>query len=289
MKFSEILNLEFNSPLARKVLSLYYKPNRYYKIPFGALKGFEIWYDRTINYHAVLGVWEKNNFSVMEKLFNHFRSTKKPMVIFDIGANIGLFTLFFNRYTDNASIVAFEAVEETTEALKTNLNRNNVTNVTIKVCAVSDQDGEVTFFVGHHHKSSLLKDWASDHGATQTAETRVPAIRIDTYSASPDGHAPDFIKIDVEGAADRVLAGARDTFRNKRPIVMIESHNPVEDKAISQVLIAFGYDAYRINDRKWVRNKQGNYQDRNGVWGTMILLPNERRKEFTEIFGNPID
>ncbi len=60
--------LDFNSAFIRAVLGRYYKPGGFYTIPFGAMRGIRLWYDRSINYHAILGLWEKDNFSVLKKV-----------------------------------------------------------------------------------------------------------------------------------------------------------------------------------------------------------------------------
>ncbi|MEX1239400.1 MAG: FkbM family methyltransferase [Cyclobacteriaceae bacterium] len=282
MGLSKILNLEFNSAFLRYVLSRYYKPGRFYKIPFGELRGFRIWYDRTINYHAVLGIWEKSNFAVVSKLFSHLAKEHRSLVVYDIGANIGLFTLFFSKFKPSVRIVAFEAVEETVAALKTNLHRNSIHDVVIENRAVSSADGTVSFFVGHHHKSSLVKNWASDEGKREAREIKVPSIRIDSYVQANPTLKPDFIKIDVEGGADKVLEGVGKVFETFRPLVMIESHNAIEDNAIIQMLAKFDYDAFRINNRRWVKNKIVNYKDPGGVWGNMILIPVERSSQCSQ-------
>lgn len=282
MGLSKILNFEFNSAFLRYVLSGFYKPGRFYNIPFGALRGFRIWYDRTINYHAVLGIWEKNNFAVLSKLFSYLTRDDRSLVVYDIGANIGLFTLFFSKYKPSVRIVAFEAVDGTVAALKTNLHRNSIHDVVVENRAVSSEDGTVSFFVGHHHKSSLVENWASDEGKREAREIKVPSIRIDSYVESNPSLKPDFIKIDVEGGADKVLEGAGEVFEAIRPMVMIESHNAIEDNAIIQILTKYDYDAFRINTRRWVKNKSMNYKDPEGVWGNMILIPRERSSQCSE-------
>lgn len=280
--FSKVVNLDFNSSVLRYWLSLYYKPGRFYKIPLGHLRGFRIWYDRTINYHAVLGIWEKSNFAVLNRIFPLMIKDKNPLVVYDIGANIGLFTIFFSKFYPQVKIVAFEAVPDTVASLQRNLLINSITDIGIRSKAVSSHDGEVSFFVGHHHKSSLSKDWASDRGATEIQEIKVPAVRLDSFVEEEPGLRPDFIKIDVEGAADQVLAGARSVMGSLRPVVLIESHNAIEDSAIIGILKTFDYEAYRINNREWVKDKTMNYKSREGVWGTLLLFPSERTLRFKD-------
>jgi hypothetical protein len=41
------------------------------------------------------------------------------------------------------------------------------------------------------------------------------------------------------------------------------------------------YEAFRVDNRKWVVHKNKNYKDREGVWGTMFLVPGELKNEFS--------
>jgi FkbM family methyltransferase len=281
---SKFWNLEFNSPLFRYILSFYYKPGRFYRIPFGPLKGIRIWYDRSVNYHAMLGLWERTNFLFLEKILVHLvRKRNKKLVVFDIGANIGLFSLFLRQFKENVSGVAFEPVPETFKVLTGNFERNLIDNVTPLPRAVGNYQGEVTFFVGHHHKSSLVRDWASDHGTTEINEIKVMSVTIDKMVENDSEKAPDIIKIDVEGGGDKVLKGAYHTLKTKRPILLFESHIPGEDHEVIHVLNEFDYKAFRLDTCQWVKNSKGDYKDRDGVWGTMLLFPEEKMSEFSTV------
>jgi FkbM family methyltransferase len=278
--FRKLYNLDFNSSLIRFILSLFYRPGKYYRIPFGALKGIAIWYDRNINFHAVLGIWEKENFSALEKILPNLIGGDKVIHAYDIGANIGLYSLFLARYSSRIKVIAFEPVQETVINLEKNLKKNNLAEIQLVVKAVGNIDGEVKFYLGHHHKSSLEKDWTSDRGTKQVREVRVPSLKIDSFVAENPEESPDFIKIDVEGGGGKVLDGARHVLQTKRPVILIESHAAYEDQAIVKMLDEFSYQAYRINNSKWVSHPGNDYTDPEGVWGTMILFPAEKSADF---------
>jgi FkbM family methyltransferase len=280
---TKILRLEFNSGILRYLLSLYYKPNRYYRIPFGHLKGLKMWYDRSINYHAILGLWEQSNFNLLDNVVRRLLKDKDSLTVHDVGANIGLFSLFFTKYSSRIKVVAFEAAPETTKKLEKNVTANEATNIKIVQQAVSDENGTVDFFLAHHHKSSLLYSWASDQGNTHVEKVSVPAITLDAYVERNDNCIPDLIKIDVEGGGASVLAGARQIIAAGRPIILFESHLPVEDDAVIDLLKTLRYKAYRISNSEWVINQTANYREPDGVWGTMLLIPFEKNPMFNDI------
>ena len=275
LNLRKLYNLDFNSAFIRALLGFYYRPGKFYRIPFGTLRGMWLWYDRSINYHAMLGVWERSNFSALDKILAKLVDKGTFVNAWDIGANIGLYSLFFARFSPKIKVHAFEPVMETLELFRKNIARNQLTNIEVVEKAAAATEGNVTFFIGHHHKSSLEKDWTSDHGTTQVQEVTVPSTTIDSFVNQFPNSKPDIIKIDVEGAGRYVFAGAENTLRTLRPIILIESHAPYEDLAIVEMLTTFRYKAFRINDSKWIRKPGNDYKDPEGVWGTMLLFPEE--------------
>ena len=67
MENMEKLNLrklqyfKFNSALLRNILSLRFRKDHFYRIPFGAISGSKLYYRKDINFHAMMGVWEKES------------------------------------------------------------------------------------------------------------------------------------------------------------------------------------------------------------------------------------
>jgi FkbM family methyltransferase len=55
---------------------------------------------------------------------------------------------------------------------------------------------------------------------------------------------PDFVKIDVEGAEDRVIAGASETLRRCSPLIMAENSYPERVRA---ALASFGYAPFNFD------------------------------------------
>lgn len=130
-------------------------------------------------------------------------------VIFDVGANFGAFVIPIARLGPDARIFAFEPNPTTAAALRQNLHRNGVTNVTIIEAAVSDKDGEVIF--------SDSTDPATNHIlADGTKGVRVKSRSLFSVMEEFDIGDIDFMKIDVEGAELSVLEGASGLFREGR-------------------------------------------------------------------------
>ena len=282
MNIKSLFSLEFNSPFLRKVLSLKYKEDQFYKLPFGRLKGTKLYYRKDVNFHAMLGLWEKESLEILIRLFALFSMSNKKLTIADVGGNIGYYSIFFSRYlSESTEIFSFEPSSSILPVLRKNIMINNISNVKVLDLACADHVGNEEFFIGaHHHQSSLVAQWA-DNNTTGT-KTVVPTVTLDYFFSKFNQHRfPDLIKMDIEGGGVYALKGCDQCIIEKRPFIIIESHTPDEDNAIIEVLQKYKYEAFRVNTGKWVKFTNRNYADPDGVWGTMLLLPAEQKIHFT--------
>jgi FkbM family methyltransferase len=276
-----IRNIKFNSLFLRRLLSLWYKEGHFYKVLFGAIRGSKLYYQKDINFHAILGLWEGESLRVLNKIFHKFGLDQPNKVIADVGGNIGYYSIFFSKYLDaSTKIFAFEPAMEILPVLRKNIMINNILNVKILDLAAADHTGRDEFFIGeHHHKSSLLKEWSNN--ASVGKKTVVSTITLDDFFEKfNERRFPDLIKMDIEGGGIYALKGCTRCITEKRPFIIMESHNPGEDRAVSHILQQYNYEAFRISNEKWILHKDNDYTDPDGVWGTMLLMPAERKADF---------
>jgi FkbM family methyltransferase len=138
------------------------------------------------------------------------RVLRPGMTFFDVGAHLGEFTLrAARRVQPGGQVHAFEANPELADLLARNVRLNALQDVHIASTAVADRDGEVEFELGVETAMSSLRASSAPTPAPQVARhMRVPAVSLDTYQ-SGIGRNVDLVKIDVEGAEEKVLLGAR--------------------------------------------------------------------------------
>lgn len=278
--FCRLKDAQINSALIRKLLELYFKDGNVYNIPFGPLRGFKMHYERAINFHAVLGLWEVQNFEFLSKILIKGKLVKENMVICDVGADIGTYSLWFCRFLKNVAIYAFEPSPYIIGVLRKNLVINNATNVFVEELACADKNGKLEFFIGlHHHTSSLYNKPGQKQQAFKEKVLVNSTTLDDFFYRNGEKKGPDFIKMDIEGSGVFALKGCDRCIERKRPFFLIESHNPEEDLAISRILLCNDYGAYRIDNNQWVRSKSETFPNQDGVWGTLFLCPTETQKE----------
>ncbi len=285
MNLRDLRHGRMNSKMARAVLARCYRDGRVYRVPMGPLRGVRLRYQASINYHAMLGLWELESVRFLKRVLVDGGLISRDAVVLDVGANIGMYALWLSRTCVPKGVVyAFEAAPGTFHTLQDTLQLNGAGNVIPTEAAVADVGGPIEFFIGfHHHASSLHQDWAA--GETAGAERVVVAgITLDEFLKR---HAvtPAFIKMDIEGGGVEALKGASGCLTEHRPLLLIESHNPNEDRAISHVLTAHDYQAWRLDSQSWVADRHDVHPNRQGVWGTMFLVPTERHAAVKQLLG----
>jgi len=249
----------------------YYKPGGVYTIPFGVNRGLRLRYRPAMHLHAMAGLVEKDTCRAL-------RDALRPgMSVVDVGANIGFLTMLMARAVgDGGQVVAFEPAPWPREMLVDHLAMNGFANTQVVPLAVSNEVGEIDLYVASdHHQSSLLEDWAHPSGQLHPATIRVPTVTLDAF-LEERGMRPDLIKMDIEGAAVLALQGCEGLARRSRPVLLVELHNPAEDRALGDFLARHSYRARRVAPpRGEIRDLATTWPDPDGMWGTVLARPVE--------------
>jgi FkbM family methyltransferase len=161
------------------------------------------------------------------------------MNFYDIGANIGFFSLFAARLVgEHGHVTAFEADPENAARLREHIARNKLPQIAVEEKAVWSERGTVIFA---RTDPTVSPDRGTGHiaSAAGPATIQVAAVSLDEYtSISP---APDFIKCDVEGAELEVFRGARRLLREKRPGIVCEMHGEENRRTLIGQFSRAGY------------------------------------------------
>lgn len=167
--------------------------------------------------------------------------TKNNFLVFDVGANIGYYTILFSSYCTNGSVIAMEPDSNNLKYLNQNIDFNKLQNVRIIDKAVSNNVSESTFYndISTGRTSSLQAD-AWHPNAAKLQEIKVQTTTIDVISK--EYGFPNLIKCDVEGHEIEVLEGASEVLL-KRPILFLEVTKK-NSSIVSDILKKYGYKIY---------------------------------------------
>ena len=138
MNFSALSDRSWVGRLARLPLRAI-PPEMKLPILQGRLRGKK-WIAGSSVHGCWLGSYEYNKRQVFEKV------VASGSVVFDIGANVGYYTLLAAVLVGpRGKVVAFEPVPDNLRYLKEHLRLNHIANVSVIEDAVSDDSGEIFF------------------------------------------------------------------------------------------------------------------------------------------------
>ena len=177
---------------------------------------------------------------------------KPGMVFFDIGANLGYYTLLASKAVGGGGEVhAFEPAPAQFRHLTLNARINRAINVKLNNLALAESSGVREMFLSdgwNHGTHSFAKV-----GGVSKSYT-VQCTTVDEYIARTGVARIDVMKIDAEGSELLILKGARKTLLDLRPRVIVfeacEEHARAQRYSTSEVkeyLIANGYRVIKLD------------------------------------------
>jgi FkbM family methyltransferase len=141
-------------------------------------------------------------------------------VIYDLGTNIGIASLYFASVFPEAKIYGFEPMPENYKIAK--MNYSSINDSQVYETAVGDEDKEAFLLIDEYRSGSHQ---VCDESRNEYA-FRIPIkiSRLDTLIKKYKIPPPDFLKIDTEGAEYSILKGLGE-FRKYVKFVCIETHS----------------------------------------------------------------
>lgn len=175
----------------------------------------------------------------------------------DIGAHFGYFTLLATKLVGpNGRVHSFEPGANTFKILQINTSKRP--NTQVSNSALSDQNGQLQFyeFPAYYSEYNTIdisqfdgKDWIKKYKPERII---VEAVAIDDL-VSTISFNPDIIKMDVEGAENKVIKGGMQYFEHNAPIIIMEylsasRGNDAHKKAV-ELLLSLGYHVNILKEK----------------------------------------
>jgi len=157
-------------------------------------------------------------------------SIKKEDIVIDIGAHIGLFSLFASQYCKNGKIFSYEPIKENYNILKENIEVNKIENIISFNSAVSKQTNKLKIFIN------------SDDSAHSIFESEKNFIEVDstTIKSIFDKNKIEncnLLKFDCEGAEYQIIESIPKEYFFKIEKMIIEYHLANEKPEMYKKLI----------------------------------------------------
>jgi len=179
-----------------------------------------------------LGISEVNKKILFQK------TIPQGSVVFDIGANVGIYTILSSVLCGNSGrVFAFEPDPYNIKYLEDHVALNNLKNVSIEKYAVSNSSGRLFFQDTGDHCNSHI---------SEKGQIEVEAITLDDFVFKKNNLPPNYLKIDVEGAENLVLEGAQKTLSEHGPEIFLATHGFEIDQKCREQLNKLNYQVSKI-------------------------------------------
>ena len=177
-------------------------------------------------------------------------------VYYDIGANVGAYSLIAGMQNPNTRVFCFEPSASTFASLVSNIRRNGVTENVFAFPIAFDEATKVTQLY-----QSSTSPGAAEHAIGEAIDYKgkefVPnavqaslVYTLDEFIDCFELPVPTHLKIDVDGIELRILRGAINLLQNKRlRKVMLEVKDGSQsEQSIVKLMSEFGFTFY-VSDR----------------------------------------
>lgn len=172
----------------------------------------------------------------------------RPGVTFvDVGGNKGDFALLAAKVTRcDARVLCIEPEPDNVDWVRKSVTRNKYGCIEVLPVALAERNGDDTLFLGPKSGWHTLVEDPS----LVVGRLTVPTRTLDGVLAERGIDHVDVVKIDVEGAEDRVLAGGAATFGGTNAMTVFLDLHPkrVDTLAVCRTLEAWGFTFRDLRD-----------------------------------------
>jgi len=177
--------------------------------------------DPVISGALSLRLYERDEIKFFKKYFS------PHMTFIDIGANVGLYTgLALSTEGFSGTIVCMEPHDESRYFLLKTIRANNKTSSGYKLLvsdmAASDKEGVATLYKNSQNKGDnrLYPDYLLDESE------EIKMTTLDNICLRNNISNIDFLKVDVQGGEDKVMAGASNIIEKSENCIILSEFWP---------------------------------------------------------------
>lgn len=188
--------------------------------------------------------WEKKSIQLWIRL------SRISNIIFDIGANTGLFSLISKSVNPSAQVFAFEPIQKVYQKLLLN-NQLNRFNISCHPYAVSDFSGKAKVFLPNNYEhvySVTVNKNLNRDSKTELITEEIDTIVLYDFITKNCIDKIDLMKIDVETHEYEVLFGMREFLFNMKPTLLIEIIDDQVAEKLNQLFQHSDYLYFDINE-----------------------------------------
>lgn len=160
---------------------------------------------------------EPETIEIIKDFSNHIMPAR-PYVFLDVGANVGIYSLYAASLYPDMIIISVEPETENYKALLENIKLNNFKNIIPLQVAIDGFNSIKIFSVDKKIKSGNSSGALNAHNVKKNNK-KIISMSIDAIKEIV--HYVDFLKIDIDGGEFQAISGMMSTLEKKEIITML--------------------------------------------------------------------
>ena len=207
---------------------------------------------------------------------------KKINVFYDIGANIGYYSLLAEIENKNIKVIGFEPANGPLSYFRENIKINKFKNIRVESLALSDKEGEITFYEIRNKKYTYLEHnlaGEGNSGSKMSGRNFVPisvkTTTLDKYVENAKEANIDLIKMDTEGTEHFILENSDNVLKLMKPIIICETLFNTIELELEKLMRSYGYEFYNHTEMGLEKVNTIVRQEDNGVSNCFFVHPNK--------------
>ena len=207
---------------------------------------------------------------------------KKINVFYDIGANIGYYSLLAEIENKNIKVIGFEPANGPLFYFRENIKINKFKNIRVESLALSDKEGEITFYEIRNKKYTYLEHnlaGEGNSGSKTSGRNFVPisvkTTTLDKYVENSKEANIDLIKMDTEGTEHFILENSDNVLKLMKPIIICETLFNTIELELEKLMRSYGYEFYNHTEMGLKKVNTIVREEDNGVSNCFFVHPNK--------------
>lgn len=207
-----------------------------FNIPIKLVNGLKyIVRARTMDRSVIKEVWIKN-------IYNQYGvKVNKGDTVVDIGAHIGVFSIYAAELSETGKVYAFEPYLDNYRRLENHKLINNKNNLFIYNKGISDREGKQTLYLSPDNNTGGHSLHLKNHS---NKKTEIQTITLSGFCDREKIYKIDFLKIDCEGAEFEILKTDETILQKVNKIVM-ECH-PYENNTVDDIIRLLERNGFKV-------------------------------------------
>ena len=190
---------------------------------------------RTMDKSVLKEVWFKTIYD------KHNIKVEKGDTVIDIGAHIGIFSIYASEISQTGNIYAFEPFIENYKRLEKHKIINNKNNLFIYNEGITDKEGIQTLYLSPDNNTGGHSLYLKSHS---NKKVDIHTIKLMDFCEREKINRIDFLKMDCEGAEFDILMSNETVLKKVNKIIM-ECH-PYKDNNVAIMIQLLERNGFKV-------------------------------------------